>query len=89
VVRVLAEGKEAVLTYLEDQLVGLPGHPGRYSLAVDDRGQLVICVAGSTFIGEGETVQAGMRLTIRGGIVKHLELPPNAEPAPAPDPAGR
>ena len=78
-VRILAEGKEAVLAYLEDQLGG-PGHPGRYSLTVDDRGQLVICVAGSTFIGEGETVQAGMRLTIRGGIVKHLELPPDAEP---------
>ena len=81
--RVLAEGKETVLAYLENQLVGLPGHPGRYSLAVDDRGQLVICVAGSTFIGEGETVQAGMRLVVRGGIVKHLELPSGAIPDPA------
>ena len=80
-VQVLAEGKEAVLAYLEDQLIGLPGHPGRYQLAIDDLGQLVICVAGSTFIGEGKTVLAGMRITIRGGLCKDLQLPqtPTAE----------
>ena len=86
--RVLAEGKGAVLAYLEDQLLGLPGHPGRYSLSVDDRGQLILCVAGSTFIGEGEVVLAGMRLTVRGGVVKELELPRDAEPAAAADGRG-
>jgi hypothetical protein len=79
-VRVLVEGKEAVLAYLENQLLDLTGHPGRYSLAVDDRGQLVICIAGNMFIGEGESIQAGMRLVVRGGVVKHLKLP-----GPAPD----
>jgi hypothetical protein len=79
-VRELADGKEAVLAYLEDELCGLPGHAHpRYFLRVDDRGQLVVCIAGSVFIGEGETVQAGMRMTVRGGIVKDLDMPsPNA-----------
>ena len=72
--RVIAEGKEAVLTYLEDQLVGMPGHPGRYMLAEDDSGLLVICIAGCTFIGEGDAKLDGNKLTVRRGIVLLCEI---------------
>ena len=71
--RMIADGKEAVLAHLEDQLLGLPGHPGRYMLAEDDCGRLVICVAGCMFIGEGEVRLAGNQLTIRQGVVKDVK----------------
>ena len=69
--KMLADGKEAVLSYLESQIAGAPGFPGRYMLAEDDGGRLVICVAGCMFIAEGELVLDGMRLEVRNGITSH------------------
>jgi hypothetical protein len=66
--KMIADGKEAVISHLESQLIDTPGYPGRYMLLEDDLGQLVICIAGCMFIGEGKAVLDGIRLTVRNGV---------------------
>lgn len=71
----IAEGKEAVLDYLESEaLKRTDGKPGQYRLEQDDTGNLVAFIAGYSFIGSG-TFSLSSRVHVVNGIVVDIQKP--------------
>jgi hypothetical protein len=69
----VAEGKEAVLSYLEQEAQNIAGQPGVYRLVRDDAGNLVAFIAGRSFIGTGSYAIDGNRVVILDGLVIHVQ----------------
>ncbi len=74
----VAEGKEAVLAYLEQETQNRAGQPGVYVLLRDDSGNLVAFIAGHTFMGTGSYSIDGNRMIVIDGAVVHLQQKNNA-----------
>ncbi|VTU00986.1 unnamed protein product [Gemmataceae bacterium] len=70
--KVIAEGKEAVLAYLEGRAVSITGETGVYRLAEDDNGTLIANIAGHSFIGSGQIKMGGQTLSVVGGLIVSL-----------------
>ena len=73
----VAEGKEAVLAYLEQEAQNRAGQPGVYVLLRDDSGNLVAFVAGHTFMGTGSYSIDGNRMVVVDGVIVHLQQKQN------------
>jgi hypothetical protein len=69
----LAQGKEAVLEYLEREAQAKAGQTGQYLLARDDAGNLVAYIAGHSFIGTGTVTMGGRRMDVVDGIVVNVQ----------------
>jgi predicted RNA-binding protein len=65
----IAEGKEAVLAYLEQEARNIAGQPGVYRLVKDDSGNLVAFIAGRSFVGTGSYSMSGNRMVVIDGLV--------------------
>jgi hypothetical protein len=72
-VETLAEGKEAVLEYLEKDAQRLAGQPGVYRLVRDDSGNLIAFIAGRSFLGTGTYSVGGNRMIVVDGLIVQLE----------------
>jgi hypothetical protein len=72
-VETLAEGKEAVLEYLEKDAQRIAGKPGLYRLVRDDSGNLIAFIAGRSFLGTGTYSIGGNRMIIVDGLVVQVE----------------
>lgn len=75
---VIAEGKEAVLAYLEREAQSIAGEPGRYMLVRDDSGELVAFIAGRSFLGSGTYYMAGKQMVVKDAIVMRVQERQNA-----------
>jgi hypothetical protein len=69
----IAEGKEAVLEYLEHEAQDIAGQPGVYRLVRDDAGNLVAFIAGRSFLGTGSYSLGGNRMAVMDGLVVHVQ----------------
>ncbi len=74
----IAEGKEAVLAYLEDEAQTIAGQPGVYRLLRDDAGNLVAIIAGRSFLGTGSYSLGGSRMAVLDGLVVYVQQKPEA-----------
>ncbi len=74
----IAEGKEAVLAYLEHEAQNITGQPGIYRLLRDDAGNLVAFIAGRSFLGTGSYSIGGSRMAVIDGLVVHVQQNPEA-----------
>jgi hypothetical protein len=74
----VAEGKEAVLAYLEQETQKSAGKPGVYLLVRDDSGNLIAYIAGHSFMGTGSYSIDGNRMVVVDGAVVHLQQRQNA-----------
>ncbi|HEY1339980.1 MAG TPA: hypothetical protein VGF59_20850 [Bryobacteraceae bacterium] len=74
----IAEGKEAVLAYLEQEAQNIAGQAGAYQLMRDDSGNLVAFIAGRSFVGTGSYSMGGSRVVIVDGLVVHVQQKPEA-----------
>jgi hypothetical protein len=72
-VETLAEGKEAVLEYLEREAERIAGQPGAYRLVRDDLGNLIAFIAGRSFLGTGTYSVGGNRMIVVDGLIVQLE----------------
>jgi hypothetical protein len=72
-VETLAEGKEAVLEYLEKDAQSIAGQPGVYRLVRDDSGNLIAFIAGRSFLGTGTYSIGGNRMIVVDGLIVQLE----------------
>jgi hypothetical protein len=75
----IAEGKEAVLAYLEHEAQNIAGQPGVYRLMLDDAGNLVAFIAGRSFLGTGSYSIGGRLMTVINGLVEHVQQKPEAQ----------
>jgi hypothetical protein len=71
----VAEGKEAVLAYLEQEAQNIAGEPGVYRLVKDDSGNLVAFIAGRSFLGTGSYSIGGSRMLVIDGLVVCVQKP--------------
>ena len=69
----LAEGKDAVIEYLEKDAQRIAGQPGVYRLVRDDYGNLIAFIAGRSFLGTGTYLIGGNRMIVVDGLVVQLE----------------
>ncbi len=69
----VAEGKEAVLAYLEQESQNVAGKPGVYSRVRDDSGNLVAFIAGHSFLGTGSYSLDGNRMLVVDGLVMDIQ----------------
>lgn len=69
----IAEGKEAMLAYLEQEAQDIAGRPGVYRLVKDDSGNLVAIVAGHSFVGTGSFSLGGSRMEVRNGLLVDVQ----------------
>jgi hypothetical protein len=69
----VAEGKEAILSFLERDAQNIAGEPGVYRLVRDDAGNLVAFIAGRSFIGSGSYSIDGNRVVVLDGLVIHVQ----------------
>jgi hypothetical protein len=69
----IAEGKDAVLAYLEQESRNIAGQPGVYRLVKDDSGNLVAFIAGRSFVGTGSYSISGNRMVVIDGLVVHVQ----------------
>jgi hypothetical protein len=69
----IAEGREAVLAYLEQETRDIAGEPGIYRLVKDDAGNLVAFIAGRSFVGTGSYSMSGNRMVVIDGLVVHVQ----------------
>ena len=69
----LAEGKEAVLEYLERDAQRIAGQPGVYRLVRDDSGNLIAFIAGRSFLGTGSYSIGGKRMIFVVGLIVQFE----------------
>ena len=74
----IAEGKEAVLAFLEGEAEHIAGQPGVYRLVRDDAGNLVAFIAGRSFLGTGSYSWDGNRMVIVDGLVVHVQQRQNS-----------
>jgi hypothetical protein len=70
--KIIAEGKEAVITHLEQEALKTAREPGNYLLGEDDDGNLVAIIAGRSFIGSGTYMWDGNRMTVMNGLVVQI-----------------
>ena len=70
---IVAEGKEAVLAYLEQESQNVAGKPGVYRLVRDDAGNLVAFIAGHSFLGTGSYSLDGNRMLVVDGLVMDIQ----------------
>jgi acetyltransferase-like isoleucine patch superfamily enzyme len=74
--RTIAEGKDAVLNFLENEtLKRTDEKPGVYQLVRDDANNLVLFIEGFSFIGSGTVSINGNLLTVADGRVINLQKP--------------
>ena len=73
----VAEGKEAVLAYLEREAQSIAGQPGVYRLVKDDSGNLIAFIAGRSLMGTGSYSLDGNRFVVVDGLVVHLQQKEN------------
>jgi hypothetical protein len=74
--KTLAEGKEAVLDFLENETLKRTNEkPGVYMSQRDDAGNLVLFFAGFTFIGSGSVSLSGNLLVVVDGSVVRSQKP--------------
>ncbi len=71
--KILAEGKDAVLAHLEQESVQIAGKPGNYALMQDDAGGLIAFIAGRSFIGTGSYTLDGNRFVVVNGLVVGMQ----------------
>lgn len=71
----IAQGKDAVLNYLENALKDINKDPGAYMLQRDDAGNLVLFFAGLTFICSGTVYFSGNLLDVLDGRMHKLQKP--------------
>lgn len=69
----LAEGKEAVLEFLEKDAQRIAGRPGVYRLVRDDSGNLIAFIAGRSFLGTGSYSVGGKRMIVVDGLIVELD----------------
>ena len=69
----LAEGKEAVLEFLEKDAQRIAGQPGVYRLVRDDSGNLIAFIAGRSFLGTGSYSIGGKRMVVVDGLIVQLD----------------
>ena len=69
----VADGKEAVLAYLEQEAQNRAGKPGIYQLLKDDSGNLVAFIAGHSFMGTGSYSIDGNRMVVLDGVLVHVQ----------------
>jgi hypothetical protein len=69
----IAEGKEAVLSYLEEESQKISGKPGIYMLLKDDAGNLVAFIAGRSLVGAGTYSMGGKRMMVVDGLVVQVQ----------------
>ena len=74
----VAEGKEAVLAYLEQETQNTARQPGVYQLVRDDSGNLVAFIAGHSFIGTGSYSIDGNRMVVVDGMLVHVQQRQNS-----------
>ena len=72
----VAEGKEAVLSYLEQEAEVIAGRPGVYRLVRDDSGNLIAFIAGRSFVGTGSYSMDGNRVVVMDGLIVCVEQKP-------------
>jgi hypothetical protein len=70
---IIAEGKDAVLAYLEQEAQNITGTPGIYRLVRDDSGNLVAFIAGRSLTGTGSYAIDGNRISVIDGLVVHVQ----------------
>ena len=70
--KVLIEGKDAVLAFLENETLRLTNEtPGVYLLQRDDSNNLILSIAGFTFIGSGTiSVNGNLLQLVDGRLMK-------------------
>ncbi len=73
----IADGKENVLAYLEQQAQDIAGQPGAYRLIKDDAGNLVALIAGRSFVGTGSYAVDGNRMVVVDGLIVQIQQKPN------------
>lgn len=72
----LAEGKQAVLDFLENEALRRNDEKlGVYMLQRDDAGNLVLVCAGLSFIGSGTVSLGGNLLTLVDGLMVRAQKP--------------
>ena len=69
----LAEGKEAVLEYLEKDAQRIAEQPGVYRLVRDDSGNVTAFIAGRSFLGTGTYSIGGNRMIVVDRLIVQLE----------------
>lgn len=69
----VAEGKEAVLAYLEQEAENIAGQPGGYRLLKDDSGNLIAFIAGRSLMGTGSYSLDGNRFVVVDGLIVHVQ----------------
>jgi hypothetical protein len=69
----LAEGKDAVLGFLEKDAERIAGQPGEHRLVRDDSGNLIAFIAGRSFLGTGSYSVGGKRLLVVDGLVVQFD----------------
>ncbi len=69
----VADGKEAVLAYLEQEAQNRAGKPGIYQLLKDDSGNLVAFIAGHSFMGTGSYSLDANRMVMLDGVLVHVQ----------------
>jgi hypothetical protein len=74
----VAEGKEAVLAYLEQEAQNIAGQPGVYQLLRDDCGNLIAYIAGRSFVVTGSYSIDGNRIVVVDGLVMHVQQRQNS-----------
>jgi hypothetical protein len=72
----LAEGKEAVLEFLEKDAQRIAGQGGVYRLVRDDSGNLIAFIAGRSFLGTGSYSIGGKRMIVVDGLI--VQFDPNS-----------
>jgi hypothetical protein len=74
--RILAQGKDDVLRFLENEALRRTNEQqGVYTLAEDDAGQLVLFIEGFTFLGSGTVSLGGNLLQVNWGSVMKAQKP--------------
>ena len=72
----VAEGKSAVLNFLENEaLQRTDEKPGVYSLVRDDVGNLILHIEGFTFVGCGTVSLGGRILDVKDGVIVKMQVP--------------
>ena len=73
----VAQGRDEVLAYLENESEKTAEKPGVYLLLKDDSGTLIAIIAGRSFIGTGFYSLGGNRMLVEDGRVVHLQKQKN------------
>lgn len=80
--KILADGKQEVLTFLEKQTASRlgDGNEGRYTLLEDNTGKLVVFLAGHPFVGTGAIELGDTKMKIVDGLAVSLSKKESPKP---------